>query len=161
MTVEERSLRDWIDHIPSSRMVYPKSARDRFMYFGWRLLTPLHPHLRDILMWLGVIRHHGRQDYLLGKIALNSSIQDLIAFLVEKGYGNHFVALEDEGELVSLRYARDFQHQYHIRVFQDGEVRAHYEYTPECHPILHMRSRLWESKNNEFLSLLEDRIIPA
>lgn len=45
------------------------------------------------------------------------------------------------------------------RVFADGEVRGHYEYTPECAPLSHMKKIGMEDRRHEFLALMSDRII--
>jgi hypothetical protein len=53
----------------------------------------------------------------------------------------------------------DFKHQYHLRVFKDGEVRGHYEYTPECHPIWHLQKVGQEPRREELLGFLGDWIV--
>ena len=72
-----------------------------------------------------LLRTQGRQNYLLGKLAPGESIESFVEFLLDKGFGNHFVAFDDEGQVASLRYTPDFKHQYHVRIFKDGEVRGH------------------------------------
>lgn len=106
-------------------------------------------------------RPAGRQRFLLGHLAPGQTVQALGNYLIERGYANHFVALKDKGEIVGLRYCPSFEHQYHIRIFTDGEVRAHYEYTTECHPFLHDKEIGFEERRDEFLKLLGDRIIPS
>jgi hypothetical protein len=129
-------------------------------YLFWQVCRPYHPIARDTLLRLRVIRHEGRQDYLLGTVAPHLSIKDFIAYLVSRGFGNHFFAWKDDGEVVSLRYTENFMYQYHIRVFHDGEVRAHYEYTPECYPLLHMKKVNMEPRREFFLRILGDTIVP-
>ena len=141
-------------------MVYPETLVHRIKYYMWRLYSPCHPTVRDSIIALNVIKNYGRQPYLLGKIAPDLSVEGFISFLVEKGYAYHRVAWEDEGEAVSLRYVENFIYQYHIRVFEDGEVRGHYEYTPECYPFLHLWDIGREHKRDEFLKLFGDRVIP-
>ncbi|MBU6370833.1 hypothetical protein KGQ74_02020 [Patescibacteria group bacterium] len=145
--------------IPYSRMKYPDVFWQKAFYFFWRICTPIHPFLRDLLLRLRIIRHVGRQEYPLGRIDIDASLEPMIRDLVARGYGNHFVAWKDSDELVSLRCTPDFEHQYHIRIFADGEVRAHYEYTPECHPIRHMREVGIEERRGEFLSLVKKYLI--
>jgi hypothetical protein len=161
------SLKKWVRSLPASSMVYPDTLSDRFKYFFWRLYTPLHPTLRDSLLFLGLgsqsdLFPGGRQPYLLGKIASGKSVQTLVEHLVAQGFGNHFTAWEDNGQVVSLRYMKEFRYQYHLRIFEDGEVRAHYEYSPECHPVLHMRMLgvPFESRREEFLAFVGDNIEP-
>lgn len=161
-------LEPWVRAIPRSTIGYPESWGERAKYYLWRMLTPLHPYVRDTLSLLGIVdrrylqyRPSGRQRFLLGHLAPGVTPQALASYLVEQGYGNHFVALRDAGEVVGLRYAPDFTHQYHIRIFKDGEVRGHYEYTVECHPFLHDKEVDFEDRREYFLKLLGDRIIPA
>ncbi len=145
--------------LPASRMVYPKVFSHRLKYLLWRLYTPLHPHLRDTCQTLGLVKHEGRQDFLLGTVA-KEDIKKFISFMISQGFGNHFVAWKDEGQVVSLRLVKDFVYQYHIRVFEDGEVRGHYEYTPECFPLLHIKAVGQEERREEFSQFLGDWVTP-
>ena len=155
----------WVKALPASPMVFPEAFADRFKYAVWRLYTPFHPMVRDTSVALGIVRHddhypEGRQPYVLGKLAPGVTVQDLVADLISKGFGNHFIAWKDRGQVVSLRLVDTFKYQYHLRIFEDGEVRGHYEFTPECHPVLHMRDE-WEERREDFLGFLGDRIIPS
>lgn len=147
--------------LPQSRMVYPKAIAHKIRYYIWRAYSPYHRHLRDGAIALKVIRNRGRQLFLMGEVAPHLSIEDFVTHLVDHGYAYHRVAWEDDGEMVSLRCVRDFIFQYHIRIFEDGEVRAHYEYTPECYPLAHLMGEGLEERREEFLALFGDRIIPA
>ena len=145
-------------------MVYPDSLGDRFKYAVWRLYTPIHPIVRDTSLLLGVVSHdrhypQGRQPYVLGTLAPGVTIQEFISYMLTKGFGNHFIAWKDRGQVVSLRYVDSFKYQYHLRVFSDGEVRGHYEYTPECHPVMHMKDQNMEPRREEFLKFIGDRIV--
>jgi len=149
-------------------MIFPHSFKDRLKYLFWRLYTPFHPFVRDTALMLGIVSQSdqypgGRQPYVLGKIAPGTSMQDFITHMIRQGFGNHFTAWEDRGQVVSLRYMDDFRYQYHLRVFEDGEVRGHYEYTPECHPVLHMKMEgvPFEERREEFMRFFGDRIVPA
>ncbi len=142
-------------------MVYPQSLLNRTKYIFWRALTPLYPYVRDIFTELGVIPHSGRQPFLLGSIAENISLEGFIRELVKKGYGNHFIAWRDSDELVGLRITDGFKHQYHLRVFADGAVHGHYEYTPEAYPLFHLGEIGFEKRNDVFLRQLGPLIIPA
>lgn len=149
-----------IEKLPHSEMVYPDSLVHRIKYYFWYYYTPYHPTVRDGVIALSIIKNRGRQPFLLGKIAPHLSIEEFVSFLVENGYGYHRVAWEDEGEVVSLRKVNDFAFQYHLRIFEDGEVRGHYEYTPECYPLLHLWDVGREDRRQEFLELLEGKITP-
>ena len=159
-------LENWLRGIPHSRLARPTSLAEWAKYSLWKVLTPLHPYVRDLLTRLGFVhkkyqkfRPNGRQHYLIGRLAPTESVQSVTEFLVSQGFGNHFVALKDEGELVGLRYTPSFKHQYHVRIFNDGEVRGHFEYTTECHPFIHNRE-IGEEHREEFLALFGERIIP-
>jgi len=160
----------WIRDIPRSHMEYPSRFFDRIKYVFWTVYARFYPAIRRIAYHLGIGEffinhfenvHEGRQPFLIGTLAPGCSAQDLSFFLVEHGYGNHFVAWKDAGELVSLRKTIGFEYQYHLRVFKDGEIRGHYEYTPECHPYYHMIQVGLEDRQEEFKNLLGDWIVPT
>lgn len=157
LTLDSQEL--FVKTLPRSEIVFPESFLDRLKYLFWRLYTPMHPYVRDILLAARVIQHTGRQEHLLGTLAPEEMIESITRYLVSQGYGNHFVAWRDKGEMVGLRRVENFEYQYHIRIFEDGEVRGHYEYTPECHPILHMCRAGREPRREAFLQLLGERII--
>ena len=142
-------------------MAYPQSHGDRLKYWFWKFYTPFHAPVRDTSLALGIVRHEGRQDFLLGTLHPERSAYEFVQFLVEQGFGNHFIAWKEDDQLVSLRRTTDFKYQYHVRIFTDGEVRGHYEYTPECHPLLHLREVGMENRADEFLELVREWIVPA
>jgi hypothetical protein len=142
-------------------MEYPDTLLEKIRYWFWRLYTPFHPYVRDISTTLRIVRHEGRQDFLLGRIHPERGARELVSYLVTQGFGNHFVAWKDTDELVSLRKTEGFRYQYHVRIFTDGEVRCHYEYTPEYRPIQHLIQTGFEERTIEFRNLLKDWIVPA
>lgn len=150
-------------------MEYPTRVPDRIKYWFWRIYTPLHPFVRGLGASVGIrsslfldsAHANGRQDYLIGILHPKRSIKEFITFLVEQGFGNHFVAWKDNGEIVSLRKTIGFHYQYHIRVFNDGEVRCHYEYTPEYRPLQHLLEIGLENRAQEFSQMLAGWILPA
>ena len=155
----------WLHRIPHSRMVYPDTLLDKTKYIFWRFYTPYHHIVRNKAQRLGFsaiyfAKHDrtDRQNYLLGVVAPHLSIEEFVLALIERGFGNHFVAWKDDGEIVSLRYVEDFTCQYHVRVFHDREVRAHYEYTPESRPVSHIKARGQEERREEFLRMFGDII---
>lgn len=160
-------LEAWLRGIPHSRLAQPATLSEWFKHLLWKLMRPVHPYFRDLLDLFGVIerryakfRQNGRQHYLIGHVAPQETVRSVTEFLVSQGFGNSFAALRDHGEVVSLRYTPTFKHQYHVRIFEDGEVRAHFEYTVECHPLLHDREVGFEDRRDEFFALLGERIIP-
>jgi hypothetical protein len=160
----------WIKELPLSRVAYPASLRDQSKYWFWKAYARLYPLIRRVSYHLGIGKlfitylepgHTGRQEFLIGTLDPSRSARDFAFFLVEQGFGNHFIAWRDSGELVSLRRTVGFEHQYHIRVFKDGEVRGHYEFTPECHPFLHMVRVGFEDRTGEFKHFVQDWVLPA
>lgn len=96
-----------------------------------------------------------RQPFHLGWIAPGRTIEDLKEHLsTEWGFGNHFVGWTDSGQVLSWRKLTSFREQYHIRVFEDGEIRGHYELTPEAAPIRHFRSVGQSARTENFMSFL-------
>lgn len=140
-------------------MVHPTAPHDWLKYWFWRLYTPLHPFVRDASTSLGIMRHEGRQDFLLGSLHPKRTLRDFVHHLVSQGFGNHFVAWKDTDEVVSLRKTEDFKYQYHIRIFTDGEVRCHYEYTPEYHPLQHLIQIGFEERTDEFKEFVQDWVV--
>lgn len=144
----------WDKYIPDSKIIPPDKFLQKFKYAFWRLFTPFHPFFRDSFLAVGLLKHSGRQNFLIGYLSPNHKLEDAVNILIAHGYGNHFIAWIDDGEILGMRYVCDFATQYHIRFFKDGEIRGHYEYTPECHPVLHMRDIGMENRKDEFLKLL-------
>ena len=105
----------------------------------WHTIYYIFPWTQKHLIEWRIIWHNkNRQRYHLGWLAPGKTLQGLEKNLHEKwGFGNHFVAWVDNGQVLSWRKLADFDHQYHIRVFKDGEIRGHYEYTPESKPVKH------------------------
>jgi len=156
----------WIRHLPRSKMRYPRRLVDRAKYVLWRAYTPAHPLVHGAARTLGlkprsfgVHTERGRQNFHLGYIAPHIQIQKFVNHMVAQGFANHFVAWKDESELVSLRRVENFTYQYHIRIFKDGEVRGHYEYTPECYPMSHIRAIGQEDRPQEFARMFGAHVV--
>lgn len=141
-------------------MEHPSSFGDWIKYWFWRVFTPVQPRIRDFLTFTRLMRHEGRQEYLIGKLHPSRSIRDLVDYLISQGFANHFVAWRDSGEVVSLRRTDGFRYQYHLRIFVDNEIRCHYEYTPEYRPIKHLNQVGFEDRTQEFKNILQDWIVP-
>lgn len=119
----------------------------------WHWLYPIFPKLQKPFL-----RFHdaGRQKYHLGYLAKGKTLQDLERHLHDRwGFGNHFVAWQDSGQVLSWRKLVDFEHQYHLRVFSDGEIRGHYEYTPEAKPLSHFEEHGEQERLAQFKKFLE------
>lgn len=127
---------------------------DHLKQIVWRMLYPVFPLLKFSLS----VFHAGRQRYHLGWLAPGKSLEDLKAHLAKQGFGNHFVAWDDSGQVLSWRKFDGFDWQYHLRVFDDGEIRGHYEKTPESAPIDHFSETGEEPRTPEFLAFFGDLI---
>ncbi len=147
-----------VSNIPVSTLPFPSGMWDRIKYLFWRGITPYFLSVRDTLIKYHLIHHAGRQQFLLGKLDSMEKFGPFLTYLQSRGFGNHFIAWKDEGQIVSLRRFDGFERQYHLRIFQDGEVRGHYEFTPESRPISHLYETGIEERRADFLALLGDWI---
>jgi hypothetical protein len=125
----------------------------------WKFITPIFPYLRGGLLKLRIIRHPGRQKYHLGWLTPGRTVEGLVAHLKPFGFSNHFIAWIDTDEALGLRKRVDFKYQYHLRIFKDGEIRGHYELTPESHPIDHFYDVGTEPRFEDFYAWLGDWIV--
>lgn len=151
----------YISSLPVSKIVPPVYFTDKLRYLIFKIYSPFFKFGRDLFLSLKILRHDFRQDYPLGKIKPEKTIDELITHLIQSGFGNHFIAWVDEGEVASLRFVRDFRHQYHLRIFKDGELRGHYEYTPEYKPISHLQEIDMTHGRELFLEVLHGWIDEA
>jgi len=127
----------------------------------WRRIYPVFPWLqKHFLKWHLVWHESGRQPYHLGWLAPGKTLKDLEKHLhMQWGFGNHFVAWADNGQVLSWRKLENFDDQYHIRVFKDGEIRGHYEYTPESKPLAHFVEINEQPRLNKFKKFLGDYVV--
>ncbi len=120
----------------------------------WVLACVAYPRLRDVLLWTGLMKHASRQPFLVGRINNRKSGDELKRFLEENGYAYTVLAWIDDGEVLSMRKCLG-QYQFHIRLFNDGEIRAHYEHAPEALTFKHIFCPV-VPKNKYFRELLAD-----
>ena len=156
-------LKDCEAAIRVSMLPYPESAWKRAKYKVWKVIYPIHPHVRDGLLAIGLnlFREKRRQRFVLGHMVPRKDIGEFLAHLERQGFGNHFIPCEDNGQIISLRRPAGFEWQYRSMIFKDGEVRAHYEPTPECFPVRHLLARGQLPRREEFLNFCGDWITPA
>ena len=123
----------------------------------WRLIYPAFKEMERIVR---PFHEKRRQPYHVGWLAPKKSLADLKRHLSSKwGFGNHFVAWEDTDQILSWRKLDSFDDQYHIRVFNDGEIRGHYEFTPESAPLRHFFATRFNPKHYDFLQFLDGYIV--
>ena len=107
---------------------------ERYTSF-WSLFYKVWPPCTRVLEALGF--HNQRQRYVLGSLEPRYDEDDLRGFLTDRGFEHAILAWKDPGEVLSVRRVHNRIFQYHIRLFEDGEIRAHYEYSPEAHTFKH------------------------
>ncbi|MEK7144665.1 MAG: hypothetical protein AAB794_02325 [Patescibacteria group bacterium] len=107
----------------------------------WKVVYFLFPSLQTFLLKSHLIWHkHDRQRYHIGWLVAGGTLEQLKKHLSEKwNFGNHFVAWKDNDQVLSWRRLENFEEQWHLRVYVDGEIRGHYEKTPEASPLQHFR----------------------
>jgi len=133
---------------------------DAILKVFWFLISPPYPYIKNFFLEIGLIHHHGRQAYLFGKLKPNHSADEFELHLNQYGFRRHYIAWQDDGEILNMRKLENFHRQYHIRLFNDGQVRGHYELTPEAHPLLHIQQR--GSRNHDgFAAFLKGWIEPV
>ena len=138
-------------------MTFGDKIKQKIWHFIYKFFLPV----QKFLLKHGII-HHGnkRQKYHIGWLAPGKTLEELKLHLHSKwGFGNHFIAWTDNGQVLSWRKLTDFQDQYHLRVFSDGEIRGHFEYTPEAHPIEHFEEKGEVNKREDFLRFLGDFVV--
>ena len=127
----------------------------------WRFVYKFFSTGQKALLKWGVVQHDNRrQRYHIGWLSPGKTLEELKEHLHEKwNFGNHFIAWTDRDQVLSWRKLVDFQDQYHLRVFSDGEIRGHFEFTPEAHPIDHMEEKGEREAKAEFLDFLGDFVV--
>ena len=127
----------------------------------WRVIYKFFHIAQVDLLKTRLIKHTDKkQKYPIGWLAPGKTLEGLKRHLHEKwGLGNHFVAWTDEGQVLSWRKLVDFNDQYHLRVFENGEIRGHFELTPEGHPIDHFTEKGEVDRKEDFLKFLGEFVI--
>lgn len=127
----------------------------------WDFIYLFFLPVRRFLLQIGLIWHKkGRQKYHIGWLAPGKNLKGLKEHLHSKwGFGNHFIAWIDEDQVLSWRKLTDFQDQYHLRVYKDGEICGHFEFTPESHPFAHLEEKGEINKKADFLKFLGDFVV--
>lgn len=139
-------------------LTFWQRVKNKIWHFIYRFFPWLQTHL---LKWHIIWHDKTRQKYHLGWLAPGKTLASLEKHLHEEyGFGNHFVAWSDEGQVLSWRKLVDFDHQYHLRVFCDGEIRGHYEYTPESKPIDHFTEVNEQPRLKDFHAFLGSFMVP-
>lgn len=119
----------------------------------WKLLYPVFPYFEKTAV---VFHKKERQRFFIGYIAQGKTVADVKRHLASQGFGNHFVAWEDSDQVLSWRKLVNFSEQYHLRIYNDGEIRGHFELTPEASPVKHFLEKGEEDRCTDFMKFLGD-----
>ncbi len=136
-----------------------KTFSENLKQIFWHAIYPIFPYLRDGLVKTGILHHHGRQPFYLGHLAPNFTTEKLIEHLHKQGFHRHVVAWHDDGEILSMRKHDSFQYQHHIRLFDDKEIRGHFELTPESKPFDHFFEKGMVPAKEDFKKYLGDYLV--
>jgi hypothetical protein len=130
---------------------------DRVKQKIWRIIYKFFTPIQRTFL---IFHQSKRQKFHIGWLAPDKTLEELKKHLHEKwGFGNHFVAWTDKGQVLSWRKLADFSDQYHLRVFEDGEICGHFEFTPEAHPIEHFTEKGEQPKTEDFLKFLGEFVV--
>jgi hypothetical protein len=124
----------------------------KFKQRVWYIIYPIFPRVEHLFLFI-----HGnkRQRFHVGWLAPHHTVAGLKTHLSNKwGFGNHFIAWEDDKQILSWRKLDSFKKQYHLRLYSDGEIRGHYELTPEAAPIAHLHKTEQTPRTKDFLEFL-------
>lgn len=124
----------------------------------WWAITPPFLVIRWMLLKSRILKHDIRQPFLIGELREGKTAQGLFDHLAAQGFTKNFLAWVDNGETFGVRRLCDVHHQHHIRLFNDGEIRGHYEWTPEARPFDHLLEQGFEERREEFLAILGEWI---
>ncbi len=115
-------------------------------------LYPIFPYVEHFFVF---IHKRTRQRFHIGWLSPETTLEAMKEHLSKKyGFGNHFIAWEDPGQILSWRKLDGFEYQFHLRVFADGEIRGHYEKTPEASPLKHFFEKGERSCNKAMRAFL-------
>ncbi len=138
----EREVRSIGEELPPSR----------YQNWFWSVIYTILPKFTAFIQAVGI--HRFRQSFVIGHLREDKTPEDFSKHLRSKGYSKAFMAWIDPGEVLSLRKIVHKKFQYHIRLFRDGEIRGHYEYTPEGNPIGHLYETIFQNPKDYFHHLL-------
>lgn len=127
----------------------------------WRFFYRFFPTFQRAFLRWGVIHHiESGRTYHVGWVARGVTLAQLKKHLhTEWGFGNNFVAWMEDGQVLSWRKLVSFQEQYHLRVFSDGEICGHLEFTPEAHPLKHLKEKGEREAKEDFLKFFGHYIV--
>jgi len=102
-----------------------------FLKIFWKTAYFFYPYIRGLSLFLRLVKHSGRQQYHIGFLKKGISNGEFKSFLIGIGFEPAVIAWIDDGEIFGMRKLEGKLWQYHVRLFSDGEIRGHKEYSPE------------------------------
>jgi hypothetical protein len=120
---------------------------------AWQIVYATYPLFLRLLEKLGA--HNTRQDYHLGFLKENTDINQVKKRLKSFGFEHAILAWRDRNEVLSMRLVHEQVYQYHIRIYSDGEVRSHYEYSSEGAPIAHILEKKFTPEPEFFKQIMK------
>jgi hypothetical protein len=127
---------------------------------AWLSIYPLYIAFQKFRMKHGMGKNKPRQEYHIGWLSPEKSLEDLRVHLhSEWGFGNHFISRIENGQVLSWRKLVPPNKQYHIRVFTDGEIRGHFEPTPESGVLAHLARHAIKESHTDFTKFLADFVV--
>lgn len=127
----------------------------QFIFF---FIKPIWPLLRVVAIKIKIIDDiKERQRFEIGFLKDGFNIKEVEKHLASLGFFKEKMAFKDPDEILGMRKLDEENKtfQYHLRIYRDGEVRGHYEKTPEDFPIDHFKEIGFEDRKEYFLSALE------
>lgn len=124
----------------------------RFIKWGYR--PPLR-RLYNLVIGRFFLKHN-RQEFLMGRLPKRVQHKLFGNFLRSRGFEDVSLSWIDPGETVNVRRLKDKDKQYHVRVFNDGEIRGHLEYAPESRPVAHLLEEGFEPAREYLTALYND-----
>ncbi len=122
----------------------------------WKIVYIIWPPVLRLLEKLKF--HRGRQPWVLGFLKKHHKIDHVKSHLKNHGFEESILTWRDDGEILNMRKVVNHKYQYHVRVFHDYEIRAHYEYSSEGAPIKHCLEECFVPEREYFTDLLRDHL---
>lgn len=127
-----------------------RNIRTPRQFFVRIFIRPVFPFCQWTVVRLRILTPPDRQEFLLGQLAV--AVEEAERFLRSLDFFPNRIAWNDPGQIISMRRLCEecSGYQYHIRIFEDGEVRGHYERTPEDAPLGHLKGHGFENRAEIF-----------
>jgi hypothetical protein len=135
-----------------------------FKQIIWAPVKPIYPFFRNLAIKLRLVKvPDGRQHFHIGYLKSDVDHKKLALHLEKYDFKHQWMAFIDPDEVLGMRklHDHDYRFQYHVRVFADGEIRGHYEKTPEDFPFDHLNEIGFEDRYEDFVQFLGEHVTPT